>query len=493
MFMDEFISFLTYRHQLLRDNILSAFLNEQWLVLHGAKGTGKSTLARSVEAVWPHRVLTLAPVNRKGYRWEWQIIADTQKEGCLTGRSFSGETIWSELLGLITVKACDKPLFILEDGHRVTTGITTTVKAFIAIMPKARLLMTGRYSFRQQRQLRTMHPLWFAVPTPNIEDYRRVIASCTETEQDGKDALPETFIRHIMKRCRGNLHLAARVGWNLTRNKPKQGEQQTSITPLQQREALRCLPAPRRTGGTGLAVVIIAALCGSAGWHFSPLLDRWLPPISSIWPAGPSSTASLSSTTLTSTIMSTNESLARLYSVWGYEVNKGEAWCDQAYRAGLVCLSGTDTLESLLAQQLPWIATLKVDNTLIPVVVIGESNQTITALSGVGTWIMDKAWFSEVWQGNYTLMWKPSPDGNVSIMKKSSVDDILWLDTMLSRVLNVEAENSGEWSPLLTEKVRQFQTQNKIKADGVVGRLTLIRLWQALDESPKLMHDGGKA
>ncbi|ORT70395.1 hypothetical protein BO998_23745 [Citrobacter werkmanii] len=191
--------------------------------------------------------------------------------------------------------------------------------------------------------------------------------------------------------------------------------------------------------------------------------------------------------------MSTNESLARLYSVWGYEVNKGEAWCDQAYRAGLVCLSGTDTLESLLAQQLPWIATLKVDNSLIPVVVIGESNQTITAQSGAGTWIMDKAWFSEVWQGNYTLMWKPSPDGNVSIMKKSSVDDILWLDMMLSRVLNVEAESTGEWSPLLSEKVRQFQMQNKIKADGMVGRLTLIRLWQALDESPKLMHDGGKA
>lgn len=75
--MDEFISVLTSRQQLLRDNILSAFLNEQWLVLHGAKGTGKSTLARSVEALWPHRVLTLAPVNRKGYRWEWQVIADT--------------------------------------------------------------------------------------------------------------------------------------------------------------------------------------------------------------------------------------------------------------------------------------------------------------------------------------------------------------------------------------------------------------------------------
>lgn len=89
-------------------------------------------------------------------------------------------------------------------------------------------------------------------------------------------------------------------------------------------------------------------------------------------------------------------------------------------------------------------------------------------------------------------MWKPSPDGNASITKKSSIDDIAWLDTMLSRVLNVEAENTGEWSPMLTEKIRQFQTQNKIKADGVMGKVTLIRLWQVLGESPKLVHEGGK-
>lgn len=88
-------------------------------------------------------------------------------------------------------------------------------------------------------------------------------------------------------------------------------------------------------------------------------------------------------------------------------------------------------------------------------------------------------------------MWKPSPDGNASITKKSSTDDIVWLDTMLSRVLNVEAEGTGEWSSLLTEKVRQFQAQNKIKVDGVMGQLSLIRLWQSLGESPTLIQERG--
>ena len=119
----------------------------------------------------------------------------------------------------------------------------------------------------------------------------------------------------------------------------------------------------------------------------------------------------------------------------------------------MACLSGTETLETLLSDGLPWVATLKAGSASFPVVVIGGGENTLTVLSGNQTWILDKAWFSQVWTGNVTRMWKPSPDGNASITKKSSTDDIVWLDTMLSRVLNVEAEGTGEWSSLL-RKVR---------------------------------------
>lgn len=87
-------------------------------------------------------------------------------------------------------------------------------------------------------------------------------------------------------------------------------------------------------------------------------------------------------------------------------------------------------------------------------------------------------------------MRKTTPEGKTSITKKSSVEDIIWLDAMLSRVLNVEADESGEWSALLVEKIRQFQVQNGLTADGIAGQLSLIKLWQALDESPKLIVEG---
>ena len=155
-----------------------------------------------------------------------------------------------------------------------------------------------------------------------------------------------------------------------------------------------------------------------------------------------------------------------------------------------MCESGVTTLDQLQNQGLPWIAQLQVADKKIPVVVIGFSGENVIALAGKRTWHLRLAWFSTVWNGNYTIMRKTTPEGKTTITKKSSVEDIIWLDAMLSRVLNVEADESGEWSALLVEKIREFQVQNGLTADGIAGQLSLIKLWQALDESPKLIVEG---
>ncbi|HHG0682122.1 peptidoglycan-binding domain-containing protein [Enterobacter cloacae] len=485
--MDKLNIFYTTRHRLIWHSLISALINEPWLVLHGAKGSGKSLLAGGIIDAWAHRTLTIGSLARKGYQLEWIVLADSQTEGSLTGRVFSSGTLWSGLLGLMGERKDSIPLFVLEDGQRIGNRLVSTVQDFVAIMPKARLLLTGTFHRRQQRHLRKLHPLWFEIPNPDEVDCLEVIAAHADVEPEESGVLAEHFVRKIMRRCRGNLHLVARTGEFIRRN--KEGKQKAVVGMALQQAALRSIPVTHHPGGTCLALIVVAALCGTAGRYFSQPLSRWLPQ--------PERLLSVATTrpispplTLTSKIMSTNESLALLYNVWGFDVDKGEAWCDQAYRAGMACISGNDALEALLFQGLPWIATLKVENILLPVVVIGGGDKTLTVLSGSNTWIVDKSWFGTVWTGSSTRMWKPSPEGNASITRKSTPDDIIWLDTMLSRLLSVEAEGTGEWSPLLTEKVRQFQTQHKIKADGVMGQLSLIRLWQALGESPKLNQDG---
>ena len=488
--MDELNTFYTTRHCLIRDSMLSTLMQEQWIILQGSKGSGKSMLAQGVISAWPYRSLTISPLNRNGYLWEWGVIADTKMDNSLAGKIFPFEKLWEELYFAGAITHGSMPLFVLEDGHRISKGLVSTIQAFITMMPQARLLLTGAFNRRQQRWLRESKPVWFEIPAPDSKDYRKVISSHADIGTEITNALPEQFIRRCMNRCGGNLHLAARLGTFIRRNKIEGGEHTATIDASLQREALRYLPAPGRQGTTCLLLIVLAGLCGGGGAYFFRPLSQWLPPLTTLLPAE-FSTSGSAPAQLTAEIMSTNESLSLLYSVWGYEVDKGEAWCDQAYRAGMACFSGTETLETLLADGLPWIATLKVDGASFPVVAIGAGENTLTVLSGTKTWILDKAWFSHVWTGNVTRMWKPSPDGNASITKKSSTDDIVWLDTMLSRVLNVEAEGTGEWSSLLTEKVRQFQAQNKIKVDGVMGQLSLIRLWQALGESPKLIQKRG--
>ena len=490
--MDEFNNFYTARHYLLRDNIVSALLQEQWLVLQGDKGTGKSRVARGVLDAWSHRVVMISPVQRRGYQWEGIITADTQHSDNFIGQSWSFEALWRSMLRAMGDTQGAMPLFILEDADTLIKEIVSIVKTFLAIMPNARLLLTGNFNRRQQRQLRQMHPLWLNIPAPDRHDCRTVIAFYAALKQDAADSLPDRFIHRIMKRCRGDLQLVARAGRYLqcSDNSPEEGGQDVAINLARQRDVLRRLPAPGRKVVTSIALIMMAALFAGGGWTFNQPLSRWLMSANLLSTALQAPVHA--SPELTSEIMSANDSLALLYSVWGYEVDKEDAWCDQAFRAGMVCLSGSDTLVSLQAQGLPWIATLNINNARVPVVIIGADDKTLTALSGVNTWIIDKAWFTSVWDGNYRLMWKPSPEGNPAITKRSEPDDILWLDTMLSRVLNVESEGTGEWSPLLTEKIRQFQKQNNIQVDGIAGRLSLIRLWQALDESPGLLQDRGK-
>lgn len=488
--MDEHIHFYTALRRRMLDGLSTTLTHEHWVVMQGETGSGKSTLARGAIARWPNRALTMSPTNNKGYQWEWTVIADTQRSGNLIGRAFSCDSLWRELL-CATDATPDRPLLlVLEDSHRVSKGIVAMVEMFIALLPQAHLLITGNFSSRLQRQLRMNQPVWFQFPVTGIDDFRQVFAFYAGIESGEGRSFPDKFIRDMMKRSKGNLHLAARAGRRY-HGSAQPGDGAHGTLPLsQQADVLRCLPASRRGGRLWLAMILVAIVAGSAGGYFAQPLSRGL-----LSPVGwmTASTRPAESPVLTSGIMSASESLALLYSVWGYEVAQGEAWCDQAFRAGMACVSGTDTLASLMGQGLPWVATLETNNAHIPVVIIGGGDDSLVALSGEKTWILDKAWFSSVWKGSYTLMWKLSPDGNGSISKKSSADDIVWLDMMLSRVLNVDAEETGEWSPLLIEKIRQFQRQNRIKADGVMGRISLIRLWQALGESPKMTSDGGKA
>ncbi|MGQ7191488.1 hypothetical protein ACUODJ_59465, partial [Escherichia sp. HC-CC] len=51
-----------------------------------------------------------------------------------------------------------------------------------------------------------------------------------------------------------------------------------------------------------------------------------------------------------------------------------------------------------------------------------------------------------VWTGDYLLLWKMSPEGESTITRDSSEEEILWLETMLNRALHISTEPSATFS-----------------------------------------------
>lgn len=158
-------------------------------------------------------------------------------------------------------------------------------------------------------------------------------------------------------------------------------------------------------------------------------------------------------------------------------------------KSGLVCKSGNASLQTLVDQNLPWIASLKVGDKKLPVVVVRVGDATVDVLVGQQTWTLTHKWFELVWTGDYLLLWKMSPEGESTITHDSSEEEILWLETMLNRALHISTESSAEWRPLLVEKIKQFQKSHHLKTDGVVGFSTLVHLWQVAGESAYLYRD----
>jgi general secretion pathway protein A len=98
---------------------------------------------------------------------------------------------------------------------------------------------------------------------------------------------------------------------------------------------------------------------------------------------------------------------------------------------------------------------------------LGEGSRRLNATS-----------LEEHWDGDYLVFWQPPPVGGTMISPGSSGEPVRWLRRLLSQVpgLALEATSSGVFDRTLEEAVLRFQEREGLRADGIVGPKTLIRL-----------------
>ena len=178
--------------------------------------------------------------------------------------------------------------------------------------------------------------------------------------------------------------------------------------------------------------------------------------------------------------------LQTLYAVWGYEVDLKDANCQQGEVASLLCFSDNTSLQVL--QQLNYPAVIKlVNGDEFIYAVLYKAEQQYQVLVGSQKIIVSEAWLQEYWNGELTLLWQTPFDINKPLKFCEKSERVVWLNTQLNRLNGLESNNKERFDWKLKEQVIDFQEDNYLIADGIVGRRTLMLLVQQSDpEIPSL-------
>lgn len=470
-------------------NYLALYTSPRPLVyLCGVRGSGKTFLAQKLHERLEERVLTLSWSEENRYRAQWVVLADNASHNSCLHKSYPRHSLSPSLLKDIGQTNDNHFTIVIDNAHWCGQDIVKDIANFQQHFHSVRLILLGEPSRRQQKQLRFLHTEFITLEKPTWQETRDFLARKSNIPSPETVFTPR-FVRRLLSLSRGDVTQLkyAAVATELL----LQAEQTHMLSREQQRLIYRTLGDQRRRWLRWSALWCGTIVAVAMGWTISPSLSNYLPLPPTFLPPAPVIKES-DTTDLTRQVASDREALSQLFATWGYDVPVEEAWCDRAQRAALLCKSGKSSLKMLAAQGLPWITSLRVGQKTIPVVIVRVTPASLDVLVGRQTWTLTREWFETVWQGDYLLLWKPSPMGETSISRDSDEEDIQWLETTLNNALNLTSSPTGEWSAVLIEKVKLFQKQNQLTADGVVGFSTLTRLWQASGESARLFNDDDK-
>ncbi|MFO7552362.1 MAG: AAA family ATPase [Haliea sp.] len=156
-----------------------------------------------------------------------------------------------------------------------------------------------------------------------------------------------------------------------------------------------------------------------------------------------------------------------------------EQLCDDVIRFPLSCVRGrAETWQELLALQRPLLLDLVTPARFAAAALfLGEDDGRALLWSGNA---LQRVPFTEVaplWRGGYRLLWRPpagfsGPIGRTEV--SPAVADVAALFARLDGQPQPLADN--RYTAALADRVRLFQREQQLLADGVVGEQTLLRL-----------------
>ena len=186
---------------------------------------------------------------------------------------------------------------------------------------------------------------------------------------------------------------------------------------------------------------------------------------------------------------------AGLFSVWGKVPYKGLTACQSAVEQGLACYQQQGNWMSLTRLNYPAVVYLVDDKQqdFYGAVLAVEGEQLLMQLGEQQLWV-DRAWFNQHFSGTFEILWQAPNLPMMDISQKSSPGQLQWLENALAHVNGRSPRRVNQFDVQLGNDLKTFQSQHGLKADGIAGNQTLVRLNLYLSQQgPRLTDDGARS
>ena len=177
---------------------------------------------------------------------------------------------------------------------------------------------------------------------------------------------------------------------------------------------------------------------------------------------------------------SSDQAFAALFKLWRADYTRGPMRaCKQAESYGLFCLFQRGSLSQIRSLDRPVILTLRDDAS-------NPHQVVLSGLRGDDAWLIlgDRAHrvaaaeLGEYWFGEYLLLWRPEIGRIKSFFPGMNDPDVRWIRQSLEKLQGrpVEPMDSEIYDEALEARVREYQRDQRLNVDGLVGQQTQIAM-----------------
>jgi general secretion pathway protein A len=224
------------------------------------------------------------------------------------------------------------------------------------------------------------------------------------------------------------------------------------------------------------SVLAGAALSAAAAWQVLP--HRAVAPTATAVP--PRVSAVLAPTPGPTLVghASETEALRELASLWGQALPAGEP-CAVALKLNLRCHQGRGGLYELRQLDRPAMVTLHDGPKRSHALLVAMDDASVTLSVGGKRQTVPVAALAKRFGGEFTTFWQMPRTFRENLAAGDAGPDADWIAARLAQLDNVAAPPAGSAFDARTQKMlRAFQLQQNLKADGVAGPRTYMRLNQ---------------